>query len=60
MAANKKHPEDVRIPFMLRLSTRERAALQRRAKKEGVTVCEFIRGNLASTLGRAWPREKRA
>lgn len=58
MAANKKHPDDVRKPFMVRLSARERAALQRRAKKDGTTVCEYIRSTMKDNLGRAWPKEK--
>lgn len=58
MTAPKKHPDDVRTPLLVRMSPREKAALQRRAKREGVTVSVLIRQVLAQNLGRAWPKEK--
>lgn len=59
MGAKKKAAGDVRYPVMFRMSGRERAAAQKQANAEGLSLTEWIRDCMRVQLGRKWPTEQR-
>lgn len=59
MGAKKKAAGDVRYPVMFRMSGRERAAAQKQADAEGLSLTEWIRDCMRVQLGRKWPTEQR-